>query len=326
MGSDQPNHRTADERGGTGSHSSALVLLAVDDEWVSRSLESLLKPRGYLTIKAVTGAEAVELAAKVSPDFVVVDVRLDDGHGIDVIHALGATAAIHAATPVVLMSTSPLPRAQRLAALAAGAWDVLRHPLDAGELILRMETFVAAKRAADRLRDSALADPETGFYNVRGLLQRTREARAEAVRSRRPLVCLVFGPESLEGPRAGDGPEASEHLRDIVRGVAAALQSVTRVSDAVATLGAGEFAIVASDTDEDGGLRLADRVFESIRMARAEAVPTAAARDEFRLRAGLYAPNTNEDVGPADLLLRATMALRRAQSDEGSFRVRFFQA
>ena len=38
-----------------------LVLLANDQEWSSRSLESVLGPRGFATVRAFTGRQALEL-------------------------------------------------------------------------------------------------------------------------------------------------------------------------------------------------------------------------------------------------------------------------
>jgi len=300
-----------------------LVLLVDDQEWTSRSIESILRPKGHVVLKAYTGQQALDLVAKVSPDAVLVDVHLPDIDGVDLVRRLKESPTVHSTTPMLMITSSSVGRAQKLEALSAGAWDILTHPVDPNELILRMDTFVRAKQEADRVRDEGLTDPSTGFYNVRGILRRTKEISADAVRSDRPLTCVAFGPQTGAdgGTEAEMDPTTAEAMS---QPVAAALRHVTRISDTIGRLGPGEFVVIAPGTDDEGGVRLADRVLEALK-AEAErqgqgAVPLT------QVRAGLCSINGGESTSAEDLLLRATMALRRAQADGGSFRVRAHEA
>jgi diguanylate cyclase (GGDEF)-like protein len=296
-----------------------LVLLVDDQEWTSRSIESILRPKGHVVLKAYTGQQALDLVQKVSPDAVIVDVHLPDIDGIDLVRQLKASPTIQSMTPILMITGGSVGRAERLEALGAGAWDILTHPVDPNELILRMETFVRAKQDADRIRDEGLTDPGTGFYNARGILRRAREIGADAVRFDRPLTCVAFGPQSFGVP--GD----DEALLELIsQRVASALREVTRVSDTVGKLGPGEFIVVAPGTDQGGAVRLADRVFEAIEAARgADLIDPLLLR---QVRAGVSATKGDEPATPEDLLLRATVALRQAQADEKSFRVRAYDA
>ena len=303
-------------------HTSALtplVLLVDDQEWTSRSIESILRPKGHVVLKAYTGQQALDLVQKVSPDALIVDVHLPDIDGIDLVRQLRASPTIQSMTPVLMITGGSVGRAERLEALGAGAWDILTHPVDPNELILRMETFVRAKHDSDKLRDEGLTDPGTGFYNTRGILRRAKEIGADAVRFDRPLTCIAFGPNSF-----GDAKDSEALLEEISRRVAAALRSVTRLSDTVGRLGPGEFIVVAPGTDETGAVRLADRVFEAVEgAARASMLDPA----QFRhIRAGFCATKSDEPTTAEDLLLKATLALRKAQADDGSFRVRAYEA
>jgi len=298
-----------------------LVLLVEDQEWTSRSIESVLRPKGFGVLKAYTGRQALDLVSKISPDLVIVDFHLPDLDGIDVVEALRQAPTLSPVTPIFMMSTSTVTKAERLEAYGAGVWDILRHPVDPAELVLRMETFVGAKQETDRIRHEGLTDPSTGFYNVRGLLQRAEEVSADAVRFQRPLACIAFGPETL-GEIAGEISEVADQLADaFAKELAGALGKVTRLSDSVGSLGPGEFVIVAPGTTREGALRLADRVLHAVRGSRPEDGTV-----EPGLRAGFYAYPGSEDVSPQDLLLRATTALRRAQADDGSFQVRSYDA
>jgi two-component system, cell cycle response regulator len=297
-----------------------LVLLVDDQEWTSRSIESILRPKGHVVLKAYTGQQALDLIQKVSPDALLVDFHLPDIHGVDLVRRLRGSPTISSMTPILMITGGTVARAERLDALAAGAWDVLTHPVEPNELVLRMETFVRAKQDSDRLRDEGLTDPLTGFYNARGILRRAREIGADAVRSERPLTCVAFGPQSF-GEAQGPADPVAEAVSNQV---AAALRSVTRVSDTIGRLGAGEFVVVAPGTDQEGALRLADRVLEALDATATQI--TGGRGVNGSIRAGFYTLGSSQSDAPEDLLLKATMALRRAQSDQGSFRVRAYEA
>jgi PleD family two-component response regulator len=303
-----------------------LILLVDAQESTSKAIESILRPRGQVVLKAYTGQQALDLVGKVSPDAVLIDVNIPDIDGIDLIRRLKESHMIHVTTPILLGASSALGRAERLEALSAGAWEIFTHPVDPNELILRMDTFVRAKQEADRARDEGLMDPGTGFYNVRGILRRAKEIAADTVRSDRPITFVAFGPRRT-GESEQPTPLESELAEAISAPVATALRGVTRLSDTIGRLGPGEFVVVAPGTDQEGALRLADRVLE--------AVEADASREGYgvdldalaQLRAGVCAvSSTDQQATPEDLLLRATMALRRAQAEDGSFRVRAHEA
>jgi two-component system cell cycle response regulator len=300
-----------------------LVLLVDDQEWTSRSIESILRPRNHVVLKAFTGQQALDLVKKVSPDAVLVDVHLPDIDGIDLVRRLKESPTVHSTTPILMITSAAIGRAERLEALSAGAWDILTHPVDPNELILRMDTFVRAKQEADRVRDEGLTDPSTGFYNLRGILQRTKEISADAVRFDRSITCIAFGPSS-GGEERVETDAATTSAEAVSRPVAVALRHVTRLSDTIGRLGPGEFVVVAPGTDQGGALRLADRVLEAIE-ADAQALEEGA-MGAGQIRAGFCAVESEDPTTPEDLLLRATMALRRAQAEDGTFRVRAYEA
>ncbi len=303
-----------------------LVLLVDDQEWTSRSMESILRPKGHVVLKAYTGQQALELVTKVNPDVVIVDVHLPDIDGIDLVRKLRESPTIRPTTPLLMITASNVGKAERLDALGAGAWDILTHPVDPNELILRMDTFVRSKQEADRTREEGLTDPGTGFYNVRGILRRAKEIGADAIRFDRPMACIALGPHVL-GVDERDQAVTEMFIAEVTRRVAGALRSVTRISDTIGRLGPGEFVIVAPGTDESGALRLADRIMEAAdKVAQEQGIDPSQFEELRKLRAGFCAVRGSEPLTPEDLLLKATMALRRAQADDGSFRVRGYEA
>ena len=212
-------------------------------------------------LRAFTGQQAIDLAGKVSPDAVLVKMTLPDFDGIELVRVLGRAPTIHATTPILMVSDDSVGKAERLEALGSGAWDVLAEPIDPNELILRLDTFIRAKQEADRVRDDGLTDPATGFYNVRGILQRVKEITADAGRHDRALTCVAFGSRPSADGTMIPSPELE---RTMSEPVAAALREATRLSDTIGRLGPGEFVVIAPGTDQEGAIRLADRVLEAL--------------------------------------------------------------
>lgn len=294
-----------------------LALVVDDQEWTARSLESILSPSGYAVLKAYTGRQALELARKVQPEILLIDMHLPDMRGVDVCREARALPNIASSTPIVMLTTSPLGRAERIEALRAGAWEVVRPPFDPEELLLKVGAFVRAKQEADTAREESLLDPITGFYNVKGLLKRVGEITAEATRSRRPLACVVLG---MDWSGAAGAPE--EESGAVPDGLTTALAATARVSDIMGRLGEGNFVVVAPGTDPGGAHRLAMRL-----LAAVDDGVTAAAGLPTRMRAGYYAIQDTEEapVTAVDLLTRATLALRTAQADETGQRIHAYQ-
>ena len=189
-----------------------------------------------------------------------------------------------------------------MAAFKAGAWDFIVSPVDAEELVLRLEGYTRAKFESDVIREEGLVDGETGLYNLRGLERRAEEVKSWAYREQGAMACIVIAPTHP----GDDSPEAV----DITRRVAEALKETGRISDVIGRLGKAEFAVIAPSTDADGAVRLAQRIDEAIRATSGKLGV------DPPLRAGYDAvSNVRDTPGEAqDLLMRATMALRRSKT------------
>lgn len=290
-----------------------LVLLIEDQEWTARSLESILSPNGYAVFKAYTGRQGLDILRKMIPDIVLVNMRLSDMTGLDVLKKLRDIPTIFPSTPRVVLTTGPVSHNERMEVLEAGAWDILAPPFDSHDITVRMANWARAKRDADQARDNGLVDPLTGLYNFHGLLRRIEEIVSDASRNERYISFVMVGPATHEDsielePEPGRG--------DVARGLGRALSSTLRLSDAVGRVGESEFVIIAPGTDEQGAGILATRILESLH--RGENPPP--------LRAGVYSVQRSqqEPISSLDLLSRATAALRRAQAIGGEEKVGSF--
>jgi two-component system cell cycle response regulator len=310
-----------------------LVLIANDQEWSARSLETILGPEGYAVLRTYTSRQTLDLAHRVAPDVVMVDARLPDGDAFELCRTLRDESYLGSATPILITSSDPGHRGQLLAAYEAGAWDYVLLPLDGEVLLHKMRTFAAVKREADRLRDEGLLDPATGLYNARGLARRAREIGAEASRRRDALACVAIIPAPESGAAFADA-QSEEVVSRVAEQLGGLLRRTGRSSDAVGRLGRTEFAIIAPATEAEGAQRLAERVRAAVDAARIsitggggrmsdsgvaqDAVESADTAEEglrhLGVRIGYYAvPDFAESaVDAVEMVVRAADALRQS--------------
>jgi len=302
--------RSNSHRGNHADHgresSPPLALLASDQEWSTRSLESVLGPHGFASVRAYTGRQALELIRRTHPDVVIIDSGMPDIAGVDLCLKLRDDPEFPSSTPVVMTTAGPASRSQRLDAYRAGVWEYLSLPVDAEALILKLSAFVRAKREIDRSREESLLDDSTGLYNVRGLARRAREMGAEASRRHSALACVAVT-ANITGDMAEDlDPRLAEELGDLCRRTA-------RSSDAVGRLARSDFAILAPATDGNGAVRLAERLREGASVTLFGAGDSTGG---YELRAGYcaYEDFSKSPVDAVELLLRAATALRHVRS------------
>ncbi|HEX8716320.1 MAG TPA: response regulator [Gemmatimonadaceae bacterium] len=299
-----------------------LVLLANDQEWSARSLESILGPNGYAVLRAYTGKQVIELARTAQPDLVIVDFRLPDMGAIEVCRSLYGDPHFSSSTPIVVTTSGAADRDKRLASHRAGAWEFVGQPIDGEALLLKLDAFMRSKREADRLRSESLLDPITGLYNMRGLVRRAREISAEAQRLRAPISCVAFSPlpasvDHADRPFNGHTELVVEHLSALVR-------RSGRVSDAIGRIGPTDFAIIAPATGRPGAVRMMERLQE---MIDAEPPSPGDPACAVKIRAGYCAvPDFSESsVDAVEMLLRATAALRYLRSDSTGETIKAFE-
>lgn len=283
-----------------------LILIVDHHEWSSRSLESVLTPNGYIVMRAFSAQSALQRVRVQSPDLVFISSTLPNDDGINLCQTLRSEPQFGASLPILFTSSERQTQRERLKTLRAGAWEIVSHPFDVTELLLKLEVYVRAKLEIDEARHWTLVDEQTGLYNAQGLERRATEIQSQARRAQQALACVVFAFTSEE--EAGDDEaDSSAAVR-----IAQALKRVGRESDAIGRLGQREFAVVAPNTDAESAAKLAHRLATAIRSTAAEE-----AGPPIRLRAGYDAvPNAREAaIAASDLLVHATVALRDAQSN-----------
>jgi CheY-like chemotaxis protein/GGDEF domain-containing protein len=231
-----------------------LILIANDQEWTGRAIESILGANGYRVVHAYTARDALALAAETRPDLVLLDQQLPDLPGTEVCRQLRADPRFGPSLPIIITTAGPSGRPQRMNAYAAGAWEFYGQPLDAEALLHKLTVYLAAHDEAQRLRDVALIDDATGLYNQAGLARRATELIAEARRIGRAITCVGWSLQDVADV-------------DMTARAASQFRACGRAADILGRLDNGAFAVVAGGVSQAGAARLGSRFQEILAKA-----------------------------------------------------------
>jgi two-component system, OmpR family, response regulator RegX3 len=118
-----------------------MILMVEDEESITVPLSEALEREGFDTEVARTVADALELAERVGPDLVLLDVMLPDGSGYDVCRELRRDSRV----PIIML-TARGEETDRIVGLELGADDYIVKPFSAREVAARIR---AVLRRAD---------------------------------------------------------------------------------------------------------------------------------------------------------------------------------
>lgn len=126
-------------------NSSPVILIADDEPLLTELLEFRLGAKGYDTVVAHDGREALAKLEEEKPEAVVLDAMMPVHDGFEVLRRMRANPAT-ADTPVIML-TARRGEADVVGALELGANDYLVKPFLPEELMIRLGRLLAGKKA-----------------------------------------------------------------------------------------------------------------------------------------------------------------------------------
>jgi adenylate cyclase len=164
---------------------SPITVLVVDDDPASRDLLTTnLRREGYQTVQARGGDEALELALKLRPDAITLDVLMPKTDGWAVLGALKANPEL-CDIPVIMVTVAP----DRGIGLSLGAAEVMTKPVDRAELMSLLRNLLSRDGPILLVEDD-LATRET----VRNTIEKMGLTVAEVTNGRLALSWLAENP------------------------------------------------------------------------------------------------------------------------------------
>ena len=164
---------------------SSITVLVVDDDAASRDLLTTnLRREGYQTVQARGGDEALELALKLRPDAITLDVLMPKTDGWAVLSALKANPEL-CDIPVIMVTVAP----DRGIGLSLGAAEVMTKPVDRAELTALLRNLLSRDGPILLVED----DPATRD-TVRNTIEKMGLTVAEVTNGRLALSWLAENP------------------------------------------------------------------------------------------------------------------------------------
>lgn len=140
-----------------------MKILIVDDEPnILEILEAYLIVKNYQVFRAVDGQEALETAATIRPDLIVLDLMLPDISGIEVCEKIRESS-----NAPIIMLTAKTTEQDILKGLQVGADDYLTKPFSPKELVARAETVLRRVRPETQEEKLSFEGGELEIYPIR---------------------------------------------------------------------------------------------------------------------------------------------------------------
>ena len=115
----------------TGDGDKPTLLLVDDDRPFLQRLARAMESRGFEVASAESVRDGLSMVRQSAPDYAVVDMRLEDGNGLDVVEALRSRSP----QSRVVMLTGYGNIATAVTAVKLGAVDYLAKPADADDIL-----------------------------------------------------------------------------------------------------------------------------------------------------------------------------------------------
>jgi len=116
------------------------TILILDDEKVVRQvLRAMLEGRGYLTLEASEGGEALRLLTEARPDLILVDLTMPGMSGIEFVEALRKQVKMPA--PFIILTGTDPAEIEKVSE-ALGAISFLQKPFSRHELLEKIESVL----------------------------------------------------------------------------------------------------------------------------------------------------------------------------------------
>ncbi|HTH96944.1 MAG TPA: diguanylate cyclase [Stellaceae bacterium] len=284
------------------------TVLIVDDEPANIEILAEALDEQCELVFATSGEEALELAASLRPEVILLDVVMPGMDGYAVLARLKDQP--HTAEIPVIFVTSLGDVVAEARGLELGAMDYISKPISPPVVQVRVRNQVALHRAQATLRRLAFTDGLTGLYNRRHFDHALDIECRRLSRGGSLLSLIMFDVDHFKLFNDGYGHLAGD---DCLRSVGGVIPTVLgRPTDIGARYGGEEFACILPETEHDGAKAVAERIRAGI---AALAIPheRSSAAPYVTASLGLVTLRCRQDTTPADVIQRADEQLYAAK-------------
>ena len=126
------------------------ILIVDDEKNLRESLSYMMSVRGFEPILSSSGKQAIEMIVSETPSIAIVDLKLGDMSGLDVVKEIKKKTP---ATECILL-TAYASKSSAIEAVNLGAYSYVQKPFDVDQLMLVIRRAIEKQDADKELRDS----------------------------------------------------------------------------------------------------------------------------------------------------------------------------
>lgn len=243
------------------------ILIVDDDPDMLDALKDVLvMDEKYIVETATNIFSAKQKLNEFSPDIALIDIRLGNGNGLDLIPII-KNESVYADC---IMMTAYREIDYAIKALRYGAVDYLLKPIEPDYLLKTIDTFLHQRRIRqeklnkdENLKKMALQDPLTGLANRALLSAHIDKTLARNKRNKQQFSVMYIDLDNFKLVNDSLGHQAGDEL---LVNVSRNLKKCIRDEDIIARIGGDEFVVVlSSETDSNATHHTVERLMNCIR-------------------------------------------------------------
>ena len=291
-------------------------VLVVDDNPVDLEVIKTALNENYTIVYSIdtacTGIEAVERAVGGKFHLALLDYRLPDMNGIEILEEIKKRGVD---MPVIVITGAGDEKIAK-ETIKKGAYDYLTKEEINSVVLTRTILGVLKRKSLEdkikeyhkKLKDLSIRDGLTGLYNHRHFQEILSSEYKRAKRHAQPLSCMMLDLDHFKLVNDSHGHQFGDFV--LVQ-TAEILKKFVRDTDFIARYGGEEFVIIMPNTDLKGTLHLGEKIRNSFAN---NAFKTGGISEVVTISVGVSSTSDNNVTKKDDLITNADIALYHAKS------------
>ena len=236
-------------------------ILIVDDTPKNiQVLGTILRQEGYQINIAQDGSRAIHMAEKVSPDLILLDVMMPDMDGYETSLKLKQSPETKD-IPIIFLTARKEPE-DIIKGFEVGGLDYISKPFNSIELLARIRTHLDLWHKTRQLQSIAEKDGLTMIANRRRFDAFFDLEWRRSNRDKTPVTIVMIDIDFFKAYNDYYGHlQGDECLKQIAKVIDI---NCRRPADIAARYGGEEFAVILGNTDQKGGIQLAEKIRRKI--------------------------------------------------------------